>query len=157
VNNDGIDDIIVGAPFASSKAGKAYVIFGKSSWTSSISLSMLNGANGFELDGGAENDKSGISVARAGDVNDDGINDVIIGAFNASSGSGKTYVVFGDSPPVLINNSLRIVRGGIVYIDASSLSAYDLNHANESLIFVPTNVHAGRFEVMSNPGVLLTN
>ena len=51
VNDDGIQDIIIGAPqIYSSAAGKTYVVFGKANWTSPISLSTLNGTNGFELD-----------------------------------------------------------------------------------------------------------
>ena len=105
VNGDGIQDIIIGAYNASpgglSYAGKTYVVFGKATWTSPFLLSSVNGANGFELDGVAANDYSGYSVATAGDVNGDGIQDIIVGAFQASPGglslAGKTYVVFGDA------------------------------------------------------------
>lgn len=43
-------------------------------------LSSLNGANGFQLNGIAASDLSGYSVSDAGDVNQDGYADVIIGA-----------------------------------------------------------------------------
>ena len=51
-----------------------------------VLVSTLNGANGFELDGVAASDRSGFSVATAGDVNGDGIQDIIIGAYGASPG-----------------------------------------------------------------------
>jgi hypothetical protein len=45
------------------------------------------------------NDISGISVSSAGDINGDGLDDLIVGAFNANlsdkSSAGKSYVVFG--------------------------------------------------------------
>jgi hypothetical protein len=35
------------------------------------------------------------SVSSAGDVNGDGLDDLIVGAYNASSSAGKSYVIFG--------------------------------------------------------------
>jgi len=65
-----------------------------------MSLSSLNGSNGFRLDGVADYNHSGYSVNSAGDVNGDGFDDLIIGAFNAEpkgNSSGSSYVVFGKS------------------------------------------------------------
>jgi len=72
------------------------VVFGKSSgFASAISLSSLNGVNGFRLDGIDGGDESGHSVSNAGDVNGDGFDDLIIGAWKAGSFSGESYVVLG--------------------------------------------------------------
>ena len=46
-----------------------------------MNLSSLTGADGFVLNGEATNDASGFSVASAGDVNGDGIADLVIGAW----------------------------------------------------------------------------
>ena len=164
INNDGIQDIVIGAPgnpFTPSKPGKTYVIFGKATWTSPVDLSSLNGINGFELDGEAPTDASGCSAGIAGDVNHDGVVDIIIGAWGASPGglyqAGKTYVIFGDSPPVLVNNHLEITQGQSVVLSPNILSAYDLNHNNNSLLFTPSNITGGSFEMLSAPGIALAS
>ncbi|MDJ1305628.1 MAG: hypothetical protein MRQ09_05285 [Candidatus Midichloria sp.] len=76
INGDGIDDIIIGAPSASpngkADAGQVYVIFGKSSFGTSLELSSLNGANGFMINGITARDQAGSSVLGAGDINGDG-------------------------------------------------------------------------------------
>ncbi|BBD65987.1 hemolysin-type calcium-binding region [Nostoc commune NIES-4072] len=99
INNDGIDDLIIGAYYNS--AGQSYVVFGRTNLGSggTLNLSDLNGTNGFKINGIAAGDFSGYSVSNAGDINNDGIDDLIIGATNASpngnSLAGQSYVVFG--------------------------------------------------------------
>jgi hypothetical protein len=104
VNGDGFDDLIVGAPRADSngdRSGSSYVVFGQSSgFSATMDLSSLDGSNGFRLDGETAGDYSGESVSTAGDVNGDGFDDVIVGAWQADpndSYSGSSYVVFGQS------------------------------------------------------------
>ncbi len=45
-----------------------------------INVSALNGSNGFRLDGEFASDNSGVSLSSGGDVNGDGIADILIGA-----------------------------------------------------------------------------
>ena len=110
VNGDGIDDLIIGAPYADSSGnygseGESYVVFGSSDgFAANLDLSELDGSNGFVITGIDNYDNSGRSVSSAGDLNGDGIDDLIIGAPNAgeyvyygSNGAGESYVVFGSS------------------------------------------------------------
>ena len=115
VNGDGMADLIIGTPYANSNTGASYVVFGKPGIGSigSLTLSSLNGSNGFVLPGVASSE-SGTSVSGAGDINGDGVADLIIGAHNASSGAGASYVVFGDIPPVLVNNHLSLSLGRLL-------------------------------------------
>ena len=102
VNGDGFDDLIIGARHADSNgsdSGASYVVFGNSSgFDETFDLSDLNGNNGFRLAGAEENDESGISVSTAGDLNGDGLSDLIVGAYYSDAGgnnAGSSYVVFG--------------------------------------------------------------
>jgi len=135
INGDGIDDLIIGAPYADpngiDSAGETYVVFGKSGgFDASFNLSQLNGSNGFVLNGIDEGDSSGRSVSGAGDINGDGIDDLIIGASSADpngiDSAGETYVVFGKSGGFdatlnlsQLNGSNGFVLNGIDFGDGS--------------------------------------
>jgi hypothetical protein len=81
--------LIVGAHNADlsgkTDADKSYVIFGKIDSTA-INLSAI-GTGGFVINGENVNNLSGASVSNAGDVNGDGLDDLIVGAFLASLNS----------------------------------------------------------------------
>jgi hypothetical protein len=103
MNNDGFDDLIVGAdqadPNGRDDSGASYVVFGKGDNTAVELSAIASGSGGFVINGRANGDRSGFSVSSAGDVNKDGIDDVIIGAISGDThqriDAGTSYVVFG--------------------------------------------------------------
>lgn len=129
VNGDGIEDIIVGAA-NSGRNGASYVIFGGTApFSANVDLSVLNGANGFKISGAAAGDFFGSSVSGVGDINGDGIDDLIIGAVGADPNgpsSGASYVVFGSRTPFAATVNLSELTG-VNGFQISGKSAGDLS------------------------------
>ena len=99
LNGDGLPDLIVGAPNADpngASSGAAYILFGQpGGFPADIDLSQLNGTNGVTIEGPAAYAYLARSVAGIGDVNHDGVDDVIISAEGVNGYSGTTFVLYG--------------------------------------------------------------
>ena len=104
VNGDGYDDLIIGARSADPNggdSGETYIVYGGASAPGTdgvLDLGALDGTNGFILTGIDAEDRSGHSVSSAGDINGDGYDDLIIGAYRADpngDSAGETYVIYG--------------------------------------------------------------
>ncbi|MGE0097565.1 MAG: beta strand repeat-containing protein [Hydrogenophaga sp.] len=111
VNGDGLADLIVGAPYAEGDAGRSYVVFGKADGTAVELSGIAAGMGGFVINGQAAWDESGYSVSSAGDVNGDGLADLIVGASSVEGGVGRSYVVFGKTEGTPVELS-AIAAGG---------------------------------------------
>jgi hypothetical protein len=116
VNGDGRSDIIVGSPLMG--AGAAHVIFGRAEPYADIDLASFSpsATNGFIIYGTNAGDRFGLGASGAGDINGDGSDDVIVGAYvyDGLAGNridaGAVYLVFGR-------------RTGVVNVHTSSMTS----------------------------------
>ncbi|HEU4759595.1 MAG TPA: hypothetical protein VFT91_06380 [Dehalococcoidia bacterium] len=104
INGDDIDDLLIGARFAGpggqaqSGEGEAYAIFGRHDLSGSVDIA--SDQQDMTVTGRRRGDYLGIAVA-SGDVNGDGVSDLILGASgaagrdNARGQGGEVYVILG--------------------------------------------------------------
>ncbi len=110
-NADGYDDILIGSlesDAGGEKSGKAYLIFGKrSNWQTPMSVKYAD----FSFVGEDTVSATGMGLNFAGDVNQDGADDILISAplnTNRYWQSGKAYLFLGES-------NIRIIGGNVKY------------------------------------------
>ena len=121
VNGDGVLDIALGSPLgttgAPACAGTVHVLFGP---FTAGTLDLHDRFRGLEITGARCRELAGTSVAAAGDVNGDGLGDVVIGAPAAgpqdegfTTQPGRVYVVFGRRTGGTIDLA-QLGRGGFI-------------------------------------------
>ncbi|MES2572752.1 MAG: integrin alpha, partial [Verrucomicrobiota bacterium] len=118
LNGDGLADFVIGASGANAAgaySGAAYVIYGKTAaFAPAVELSGLDGTTGFRLGGESAADSAGYSVSLAGDINGDGLDDLVVGAINAeigAPGQSGAYVLYGKTGGFGANMSLGSIDG----------------------------------------------
>lgn len=133
VDGNGYSDVVIGAPGANSKKGKAFVYLGSSastglqssaSWTYAPTISSAN---------------FGSSVACAGDVNKDGYSDIVVGSPDYANGSvsgGAAYIFFGDATGVGPTTVLLTSDQASAGFGGSVASAGDVNADGYSDVLV---------------------
>ena len=178
INGDGIDDLVIGATEDQiPDNGTAYVIFGQAGGLgATFDVTALDGSNGFVIRGENISDRMGHSVSRAGDVNGDDIDDLIVGArvadFNGDS-SGRAYVVFGKTTsfgasldPSTLNGANGFIMDGQAVGDNLSFQVSEAGDVNGdgfddvilSAIYHDTGANnAGRVYVVFGQGTALTS
>lgn len=157
VNNDGYDDVIVGASGSSSIQGYAYIFFGGATMDSNPDVTLTGEAIG---------DNFGCAVSFLGDINKDGFDDVVVGANEYSSGTGRAYIYFGGS---IMNCNPDVVFTGFIdspNFGCSVASAGDVNNDGFNDLLVSANnfddktdcvyIFYGGNSMDSNPDIILT-
>lgn len=119
VNNDGFDDVIVTAPSANSLRGNAYIFYGGSPMNNSVDIKIP----GFEDDG-----YFGTSACGIGDINNDGFDDILIGAKGYSNYTGRAYLYLGGNPMDTIADAVFTGEGTWNQFGDAVSSAGDVNN-----------------------------
>ncbi len=103
LNGDGRQEILVGAPgndAGGAEAGAAYVVWGRATDTTVLLANVASGTGGFRIAGAAAGDAAGSALAAIGDLNGDGLAEILVGAPGSDAGgadAGAVYVVRGKS------------------------------------------------------------
>ncbi|MBU06071.1 MAG: thrombospondin type 3 repeat-containing protein [Gammaproteobacteria bacterium] len=120
VDGDGLDDILVGAYGVGDKGpitGAAYLILGSSFGASAtIDLSAAD----YKFMGESEDDHAGYAVGRAGDVDGDGLDDILIGSSGQDAGgahAGATYIILASS--LAVNAPTELAQADYKFIGES--------------------------------------
>ncbi|MFM7200796.1 MAG: MopE-related protein, partial [Myxococcota bacterium] len=94
--SDGKLDLLIGAPGVTGGKGAAYLLYGP---ITASSTDITSSGSIFTFTGGSSADRAGGSVAIYGSVTEsssqNGLPDLAIGAFDASSSNGKLYLIEG--------------------------------------------------------------
>jgi len=114
LNGDGRADLLIGAfenDAAGDTAGATYVVFGKADGAAIELADIEDGARGYRIVGAAPGERSGRAPAVLGDINGDGLPELLIGAGEDGFGAGSVYVVFGRGAGPEID--LADIAGGV--------------------------------------------
>jgi len=127
VNGDGFDDFLIGAygdDDGGSRSGQTYLILGKATgWAMDTDLSAADAS----FIGENEGNYSGFSVASAGDINGDGYDDILIGAYRAE----QTYLILGKATGWAMRTDLSAADASFIGEDAGDYSGYSVASAGD--------------------------
>ena len=128
MNGDGFDDLLVGARYQNAggtQAGAAYLVLGPV--TGTVDLAAADA----KLVGEESEDLAGFSVSSAGDVNGDGFDDLLVGAYGQDAcdlDAGAAYLVLG---PVTGTVDLAAADAKLVGEEPGDWAGYTLSYSGD--------------------------
>ena len=151
INGDGLADVVLGAPYSSgteSREGQALVYLGTSTGLTQSPV--------WTMESGQANALFGWAVAGAGDVNDDGFDDILVGAsqyVNGDPNEGRALLYYGSSTgPQLSPGWIWEADRQQSFAGTSVASAGDVNGDGTSDVIVGTYHWSTFFGTTSSEG-----
>ncbi len=128
-----MDSLLVSSPFFDGRRGGAWIVTGRASWPATMTLSTDAGDNLADdvvrlepAPGATGPQRFGSEIAVIGDMDGDGMDEVVVGAMEAESIKGRAYVFYGraiDSVSLLTPDSINVLTlertGGGQYFGAT--------------------------------------
>jgi VCBS repeat-containing protein len=155
VNGDGFADVIVSIP-ATRDPGSAFILFGRAdSLPANVDLASLNVADGVQITGSNFINSIQINVSDAGDINGDGVADLIIGSADTNGSTGEVSVVFGRTEGFTTTIDLDGLDGsngfhipGVVASSNTGATAQGIGDLNDDgiddlFVFAPEGIPGG--------------
>ncbi|MFC1765249.1 ankyrin repeat domain-containing protein [Planctomycetota bacterium] len=131
IDNDGYDDIVLGAFYASDRTGRAYLYYGNAKELMDASLDLI-------FTGENPGDKFGLTTS-CGDIDNDGYGDIVI----RPASKGRAYLYYGSS-----KSNMKAKADHIIEVEATytyeDLVCVDLNRDGCDDIVVGDLYHNGR-------------
>ncbi len=143
INGDGRGDFLISSlrnDEGGADAGAAYLVFGKAETEAVLLRDIAAGKGGFKIIGESEDDRAGRIVAGIGDINGDGLGDLMIAAPGNDAGgvdAGAAYLVYGKADTAAVHLSdVASGQGGIKIVGEAPngganmfvSAAGDINH-----------------------------
>ncbi|NMM48730.1 HYR domain-containing protein [Marinigracilibium pacificum] len=123
INGDGYEDIGFGQGYQDlgdfDIAGRAYIVYGKASgFPSVLELATFDSSTGIIIEGTSDQERRGRYLSGAGDINNDGVDDLIVG----TDGQSEVLVIYGNSnlPAKITHADINGTNGFYVAIDGHS-------------------------------------
>ncbi|TDH58871.1 VCBS repeat-containing protein [Dankookia rubra] len=116
LNGDGLPEVLVGAPGDAPEA--AVVVWGKGDGALVDVSAILAGHGGYAIPEGPNGSLAGFSVGTAGDLNGDGLPEVLLSAPYDAAANGPTYLVWGrpDGSPAELARIAAGTGDGIQFV-----------------------------------------
>jgi len=122
INRDARDDVVIGAPGYDGGYNNEGRVFFYQGTTSGLAT-----YTSWTADGDAPDAALGSSVAGAGDVNDDGYDDLVVGAPGSSGDQGFFRVWYGDSPSPAADPDVEVSGTDDEQLGSAVAGAGDVN------------------------------
>ncbi|MEJ8559955.1 hypothetical protein QTO30_00950 [Yoonia sp. GPGPB17] len=151
VNGDGFDDVIISrADAGPNRAGDAILLFGNADGRGDVvDYDNLSAGAGYRFNGIDFFENAGFSVAGGGDLNGDGVDDLVIGARFAQNPAddnadtnltGGAYVIYGGAERLAALDAISGADGVIALADVGAEVDIEITTPNDPPVGVPTDL-----------------